>query len=116
MLCSTGGLTKLTNPPRSTEISENVEERINLQKALFEIEDITLQNRNELELIESAIARAGGGQMAPDEDLETLRVRSRNSSDLVSRILSCSRFHIVLQYTYRLVSSTCFVLESKRES
>ncbi|GAQ83814.1 Kinesin-like protein [Klebsormidium nitens] len=59
----------------STEISENVDERINLQKALFELEDITLENRNEVEQIEAAIARVEGGEMAPDDDLETLRER-----------------------------------------
>jgi hypothetical protein len=59
---------------RSTEISENVEERINLQKALFELDDITQQNRSELEQIEASIARAEEGDTTADEDLETLKV------------------------------------------
>lgn len=59
---------------RSNEISENVDERINLQKALFELEDITLENRNELEQIEASIERAESGETSQEEDLETLKV------------------------------------------
>ncbi|XP_057960270.1 kinesin-like protein KIN-8B [Malania oleifera] len=41
----------------SHEISENVQERINLQKALFELEETNLQNRTELQHLDDAIAK-----------------------------------------------------------
>lgn len=41
----------------SHEISENVQERINLQKALFELEETTLRNRTELQHLDDAIAK-----------------------------------------------------------
>jgi kinesin family protein 18/19 len=37
------------------EINENVEERINLQKALFELEDINVCNQYELQNIEDML-------------------------------------------------------------
>lgn len=40
----------------SHDINENVEERINLQKALFELEDMNLQNRAELQQLDDVIA------------------------------------------------------------
>lgn len=41
----------------SHEISENVQERINLQKALFELEETNLHNRTELQHLDDAIAK-----------------------------------------------------------
>ena len=41
----------------SHEISENVQERINLQKALFELEETNLHNRTELKHLDDAIAK-----------------------------------------------------------
>lgn len=41
----------------SHEISENVQERINLQKALFELEETNLCNRTELQHLDDAIAK-----------------------------------------------------------
>lgn len=41
----------------SQETSENVHDRINLQKALFEIEEINIRNRTELQHLDDAIAR-----------------------------------------------------------
>ncbi|KAG0625210.1 hypothetical protein M758_2G036500 [Ceratodon purpureus] len=40
----------------SHDINENVEERINLQKALFELEDMNLHNRAELQQLDDLIA------------------------------------------------------------
>lgn len=40
----------------SHEISENVQERINLQKALFELEETNLHNRTELQHLDESIA------------------------------------------------------------
>nr|GMD55177.1 kinesin-like protein KIN-8B isoform X1 [Ipomoea batatas] len=41
----------------SHETSENVHDRINLQKALFEVEEINIRNRTELQHLDDAIAR-----------------------------------------------------------
>ncbi|CDP02664.1 unnamed protein product [Coffea canephora] len=41
----------------SQETSENVQERINLQKALFELEETNLHNRTELQQLDDAIAK-----------------------------------------------------------
>ena len=41
----------------SQETSENVQERINLQKALFELEETNLRNRTELQHLDDAIAK-----------------------------------------------------------
>lgn len=41
----------------SLETSENVQERINLQKALFEIEETNTHNRTELQHLDGAIAK-----------------------------------------------------------
>lgn len=41
----------------SHEINENVQERINLQKALFELEETNLRNRTELQHLDDAIAK-----------------------------------------------------------
>ncbi|KAK4346717.1 hypothetical protein RND71_033056 [Anisodus tanguticus] len=41
----------------SHETSENVHERINLQKALFEIEEMNISNRNELQNLDDVIAK-----------------------------------------------------------
>eukprot|EP01018_Ginkgo_biloba_P002785 Gb_10693 [translate_table: standard] len=41
----------------SRDTNENVEERINLQKALFELEDINLHNRIELQQLDDIIAK-----------------------------------------------------------
>lgn len=41
----------------SHETSENVQERINLQKALFELEETNLHNRTELQDLDDAIAK-----------------------------------------------------------
>lgn len=41
----------------SHETSENVQERINLQKALFELEETNLRNRTELQHLDDAIAK-----------------------------------------------------------
>ncbi len=39
----------------SHDINENVQERINLQKALFELEDMNLHNRAELQQLDDLI-------------------------------------------------------------
>ncbi|XP_021890456.1 kinesin-like protein KIN-8B, partial [Carica papaya] len=44
----------------SHEINENVQERINLQKALFELEETNLRNRTELQHLDDAIAKQQG--------------------------------------------------------
>lgn len=41
----------------SQETTENVQERINLQKALFELEETNLRNRTELQHLDDAIAK-----------------------------------------------------------
>lgn len=41
----------------SHETSENVQERINLQKASFELEETNLRNRTELQHLDDAIAK-----------------------------------------------------------
>ncbi|XP_052196757.1 kinesin-like protein KIN-8B isoform X2 [Diospyros lotus] len=41
----------------SQEISENVQDRINLQKAVFELEETNLRNRTELQHLDDAIAK-----------------------------------------------------------
>lgn len=41
----------------SRETSENVQERINLQKALFELEETNTRNRIELQQLDDAIAK-----------------------------------------------------------
>lgn len=41
----------------SRETSENVQERINLQKALFELEETNFRNRTELQHLDDAIAQ-----------------------------------------------------------
>lgn len=41
----------------SRKTSENVQERINLQKALFELEETNLKNRTELQHLDDAIAK-----------------------------------------------------------
>lgn len=41
----------------SQETTENVQERINLQKALFELEETNLRNRLELQHLDDAIAK-----------------------------------------------------------
>ncbi|KAJ3706127.1 hypothetical protein LUZ61_009832 [Rhynchospora tenuis] len=44
----------------SRETSENVQERINLQKALFELEETNIRNRIELQHLDEAIAKQHG--------------------------------------------------------
>ncbi|KAK1383143.1 Kinesin-like protein KIN-8B [Heracleum sosnowskyi] len=44
----------------SQETTENVQERINLQKALFELEETNLRNRTELQHLDDAIAKQQG--------------------------------------------------------
>ncbi|XWS41704.1 hypothetical protein CRYUN_Cryun17cG0105600 [Craigia yunnanensis] len=64
----------------SQEISENVQERINLQKALFELEETNLQNRTELQHLDDAIAK----QQTSEKDgtvVEVLRVRRQDVLD-----------------------------------
>lgn len=41
----------------SHEISENVQDRINLQKALFELEEVNIRIRSELQHLDEAIAK-----------------------------------------------------------
>lgn len=41
----------------SSETSENVQERINLQKALFELEETNIRNRTELQQLDDSIAK-----------------------------------------------------------
>ncbi|XP_059293454.1 kinesin-like protein KIN-8B isoform X2 [Lycium ferocissimum] len=53
----------------SHETSENVHERINLQKALFEIEEMNISNRNELQNLDDAIAK----QQAVENDGAVVR-------------------------------------------
>ncbi|OMP01695.1 hypothetical protein COLO4_11662 [Corchorus olitorius] len=64
----------------SQEISENVQERINLQKALFELEETNLRNRTELQHLDDAIAK----HQATEKDgavVEVLRVRRQDILD-----------------------------------
>ncbi|PON48689.1 Kinesin-like protein [Parasponia andersonii] len=58
----------------SHETNENVQERINLQKALYELEETNLRNRTELQHLDDAIAK----QQAIEKDgsvVEALRLR-----------------------------------------
>eukprot|EP00775_Hariotina_reticulata_P010422 gene10422-10580_t len=57
------------------EINDNVEERINLQKALFELEDINVCNKYELQNIESMLA-ATDALKDPDEAAEAAERRA----------------------------------------
>uniref|UniRef100_A0A5B7AAU8 Kinesin-like protein n=1 Tax=Davidia involucrata TaxID=16924 RepID=A0A5B7AAU8_DAVIN len=60
----------------SQETSENVQERINLQKALFELEETNLRNRTELQHLDDAIAK----QQAIEKDgavVQALRARQQ---------------------------------------
>ncbi|CAN4079852.1 unnamed protein product [Withania somnifera] len=58
----------------SHETSENVQERINLQKAMFEIEEMNISNRNELQNLDDAIAK----QQTVEKDGAVVRaLRSR---------------------------------------
>lgn len=41
----------------SQETSENVQERINLQKALFELEETNIRNRTELQHLDESILK-----------------------------------------------------------
>eukprot|EP00882_Tetradesmus_deserticola_P018445 GHRQ01019812.1.p1 GENE.GHRQ01019812.1~~GHRQ01019812.1.p1 ORF type:complete len:481 (+),score=188.00 GHRQ01019812.1:664-2106(+) len=50
------------------EINENVEERINLQKALFELEDINVCNQYELQHIEDVLKAAPGAEAAANAE------------------------------------------------
>ncbi|KAJ7534867.1 hypothetical protein O6H91_12G007600 [Diphasiastrum complanatum] len=52
----------------SHDINENVEERVNLQKALFELEDMNMRNRAELQQLDELIAE----QQIYDGESETL--------------------------------------------
>jgi hypothetical protein len=47
------------------EINENVEERINLQKALFELEDINVCNQYELQNIEDMLKAGAARWLGP---------------------------------------------------
>ena len=49
------------------EVNENIEERINLQKALFELEDINVCNQYELQNLEEMLSNTGrqGGCIEP---------------------------------------------------
>lgn len=47
----------------SQETGENVQERINLQKALFELEETNKRNRMELQHLDGAIARPQVGNL-----------------------------------------------------
>ncbi|KAK4367896.1 hypothetical protein RND71_011688 [Anisodus tanguticus] len=59
----------------SHETSENVHERINLQKALFEIEEMNISNRNELQNLDDAIVK----QQAVEKDGAVVRaLRARH--------------------------------------
>ena len=51
----------------ASEINENVEERINLQKALFEIEDVNVCNRFELKNLDECL---GASDLSSDEERE----------------------------------------------
>ncbi|KAH7846671.1 hypothetical protein Vadar_016834 [Vaccinium darrowii] len=60
----------------SQETSENVQERINLQKAVFELEETNLHNRSELQYLDDAIAK----QQAIEKDgalVQALRSRQQ---------------------------------------
>ncbi|GLT44212.1 hypothetical protein SLA2020_181230 [Shorea laevis] len=64
----------------SHEINENVQERINLQKALFELEETNLRNRTELQHLDDAIAK----QQAIEKDgavVEALKARRQDILD-----------------------------------
>jgi kinesin family protein 18/19 len=55
----------------SQETGENVQERINLQKALFELEETNKHNRMELQHLDGAIARPQVGNFT-DQFVENL--------------------------------------------
>ncbi|XP_010652697.2 kinesin-like protein KIN-8B isoform X2 [Vitis vinifera] len=64
----------------SHETSENVQERINLQKALFELEETNLRNRTELQHLDDAIAK----QQVIEKDgavVQALRARRQDILD-----------------------------------
>lgn len=58
----------------SQEISENVQERINLQKALFELEETNLHNRTELRHLDEAISKQ---QAIESEGIAVKNLRER---------------------------------------
>ncbi|XP_019195317.1 PREDICTED: kinesin-like protein KIN-8B isoform X2 [Ipomoea nil] len=58
----------------SHETSENVQDRINLQKALFEVEEINIRNRSELQHLDDAIAKE---QAIEREGAAVLALRAR---------------------------------------
>lgn len=53
----------------SHDINDNVEERINLQKALFELEDMNLHNRAELQRLDELIAESVSPFQLPSKPL-----------------------------------------------
>lgn len=55
----------------AAEINENVEERINLQKALFELEDLNVCNKFELKQLDECLA-TGKKRTALIPDLEEI--------------------------------------------
>ncbi|XVF59173.1 hypothetical protein PTKIN_Ptkin07bG0254300 [Pterospermum kingtungense] len=64
----------------SQEISENIQERINLQKALFELEETNLRNHTELRHLDDTIAK----QQVSEKDgavVEALRARRQDILD-----------------------------------
>ncbi|XP_068656248.1 kinesin-like protein KIN-8B [Aristolochia californica] len=58
----------------SRETSENVQEHINLKKALFELEETNLRNRIELQHLDAAIAKQQVGEK-DDAVVQTLRLK-----------------------------------------
>lgn len=66
----------------SHEISENVQERINLQKALFELEETNLRNRAELQHLDDAIAK----QQAIEKDGAVVEAQRAKRQDILDNI------------------------------
>ncbi|XP_043709084.1 kinesin-like protein KIN-8B [Telopea speciosissima] len=66
----------------SHETSENVQERINLQKALFELEETNLRNRIELQHLDDAIAK----EQAIEKDGEVVLALSERRQLILNNI------------------------------
>uniref|UniRef100_A0A0D9VZJ7 Kinesin motor domain-containing protein n=1 Tax=Leersia perrieri TaxID=77586 RepID=A0A0D9VZJ7_9ORYZ len=84
----------------SQETGENVQERINLQKALFELEETNKRNRMELQHLDDAIAR--------QQDIELNESRRRQLQAMIEEATSNNgnRTYLHILSQYRLLGMT----------
>lgn len=69
-------------------MNDNIEERINLQKALFEIEDANLYNKHELGQLEEFLDSGDGGDGRRKHPFGCLSLLYCTTSYIVQRYLS----------------------------